>query len=744
MGSRYANRGFAIGSRRALLVAGSCAFALGVTSAPAALAAGVAGLGVSPSISHAARIAAAPAAQPLQLVLPLQVDGAGLGRFATAVSTPGSPFYGRYLSVAALARRFGASKRERARVIGILRANGATDVKVDATGLLAEATMSAHLAERLFETPLAEYRSADRTRFLAPMAAVRVPAPLRGLVAGVVGLDTESLIPSVASSFLSAESRVRLTARAAAAQPSSSLPRSGTPAGCTAGIDAGAQDNNPGFTPNQYLTAYDFAPLYTAGDMGQGERVALIEIDGYDYTDLTTFAQCFGFRVPPVSGYGVGVAHPLAPMGEATLDLEVLDAAAPGLRAIDVYETDSDAADTLAAFAAPLQKASRKPQVISASLGLCESEAYDASGAVGIDASKRILELAAAAGVSVLAASGDNGSADCQDQSGEPIDALAVNFPASSPWVTAVGGTNLSLTAANQIAGQQVWNDTTIATAAGGGGVSGLFARPTYQAGVVPVNRREIPDVSMLADLLPGYSIYCTAAPACVNTQNSSPWLTVGGTSAATPLLAGGIAIIDQVLSASHHENLGLLNPLLYKLGGSSAAGGVFSDVPTIGNDIGPYIPGGNGQLLGCCTAGPGYNDASGWGSVAIAGLAAQAEQLVPSIVGFSLALPRHQQPVAHRELLASVACSAACSIGAFADVKVGRSKPFVVTSKLFSRSSKGDKMIPVKFSPGQLHTLRTALAQHKKIVATVYGALIDALGAIQNQTSGKKLRISS
>ena len=728
----------AIGAPRTLLVAGTFACAAGLALAPRAVASSL-----PLSVAHAARAGAAPAGQPLQLVLPLRVDAAGLGRFATAVSTPGSPSYGRYLSVAALARRFGASPRTRARVLGVLRASGATDVKVDATGLLAEATMSARLAERLFAAPLAEFRS-EHTRFVAPLAPVSVPARLRGLVEGVIGLDTEPQIsPSVASLATAARSS-RVTARVAAAQPASALPRSGTPSGCPAGMAAGDQDDNPGFTPSQYLTAYDFGPMYTAGYRGQGQRVALIEIDGYSLSDVATFAQCFGLPVPAVTAYGVDVPRPLPPTGEATLDLEVLDAAAPDLKAIDVYEASADAASTLAAFAAPLQNPRRKPQVISASLGLCEADAYDGTGLAGIDATQRVLEVAAASGVSLLAASGDDGSADCETGAGEPIDSVAVNYPASSRWATAVGGTNLSLNAANQITGQSVWNDTTLTLAAGGGGVSSLFSRPAYQKGVVPANRREVPDVSMLADLLPGYSIYCTAAPECLNAENSSPWLTVGGTSAATPLLAGGIALVDQMLRTSDHENLGLLNPLLYELGGSSAAASVFDDITTIGNDTGPYIPGGNGRPLGCCGATVGYDDASGWGSVAIASFAQQASLRVPEIVNFSLSLPRRQRPVAHGELLAGVSCSAACAIGAVAEVKVGRSKSFVVVSKLFHRRSRGRERIALKFSKGQLRTLRSALAQHRKIVATVYGARIDALGAIQHQTAGHKLLIRS
>ena len=78
--------------------------------------------------------------------------------------------------------------------------------------------------------------------------------------------------------------------------------------------------------------------LQQAGFEGQGERVALIEIDGFRYTDLRNFSKCFGLATPAINGFGVGLKKPLAPGGESTLDLEVLDAAAPKLKAVDVYE----------------------------------------------------------------------------------------------------------------------------------------------------------------------------------------------------------------------------------------------------------------------------------------------------------------------------------------------------------------------------------------------------------------------
>ena len=118
--------------------------------------------------------------------------------------------------------------------------------------------------------------------------------------------------------------------------------RTGTPSGCAGGLQSG------GFTPNQYLTGYDFGPLHAANVNGQGETVALIEIDGFKDSDINAFAQCFGLPVPALNAYGVGeISHPLPPGGEATLDLEVLDAAAPALKRIDVYESSATPANTL-------------------------------------------------------------------------------------------------------------------------------------------------------------------------------------------------------------------------------------------------------------------------------------------------------------------------------------------------------------------------------------------------------------
>jgi kumamolisin len=705
----------------ALVTAGTA-----IASAPAVAAGPAAG---------AARVGAVPAAQQLQLVFPLKADGAGLDAFARAVSTPGSPLYGQYESVARLAARFGATPATRARVLGYLRDQGARDATVDPTGMLAEATLSAATAERLFQTPLARF-AARGARFVAPESGVRIPPALRGLVNGVVGLDTEPVLGSDPVRLAHPTRTHAPAAHAAAAQPSSILPTSGTATGC-----AGAR-GSLGFTPNQYVTAYDFAPLRAAHLAGKGERVALIEIDGFRYSDLRTYAKCFGLDVPSVTTYFGGVGHALAPGAETTLDLEVLDGIAPDLDEIEVFENKADTASLLRAVVQPFVTPNAKPQVISISLGQCEQDALFADGGASIMAAEREFSLMAATGITVLAASGDSGSAACTNDRGQPQDSLAISYPGSSPWVTSVGGTNLLLNSANQIQNQIVWDDTDQDPgAAGGGGVSQLFKRPAYQNGTVPINHREVPDVSALADVAPGYVTFCTARPECLNAQQGDPWQAIGGTSAATPLLAAGVALVNQDLHRQGKQFVGQLNPLLYVLGRSSVRASIFDDVLQFGNDVGPFIEG-NGEPLGCCTAGPGFDDASGWGSVNLANFDHAALSVLPKIPNVSLSVPR-QRPVRSHRIVVAMSCSAACRAAALVVVSIHGGSSFTVQSKTFKLGRNQRKSIPVQFNAKQLGRLRTAIANHQAIFAEAFGVILDGGGNIVKTTAARRVTIN-
>ncbi len=697
----------------------------------------------SAALARTKLVGPAPSQAKIRLVFPLVANDAGLKAFAYAVSTPGSKLYGHYESVARLARRFGAGRAVTARVIRYLRSIGATAVKPDGTGMSVDATVSVAVAERAFAMPLGSF-STNTQRFIAPVGASAsavassIPAALQPDVTGVIGLSTRSIVPGQVVARHARRAVPRTLAHASQAQPSSAYgPASGTRSGCAGGTAIG------GFTPNQYNTAYQYTALHSAGYYGQGQRIALIETDGFKPSDISSFASCFGLKVPPLTVFGVGTKTALPPGGETTLDLEVLTAAAPGLSHIQVWENNGNAAQVDASFVDPLVQVGTKPQVISASLGLCEPYMYQSFHAAGINSLERDLELAASTGITVDASSGDSGSADCPSNSGSPVDALSVNYPSSSPFVTGVGGTNFLLAANNTISDEIVWNDTTVQLGAGGGGLSDLFTRPSYQNGVVGVNQRAVPDISMLADSYPGYAIYCTAGPP--DCGQKGPWTEVGGTSAAAPLFAGGAALVDQYLNHEGHEELGFVNPLLYAIGKTaSVAKLVYNDVSAYGNDVGPYIPGGNGQQLGCCTAGPGFDDASGWGSIDLPNFALAAKAALPKFGDVSVHFVKPQRPVAAHELKVDVHCTQPCLGIVEAGIEIGNKVITSLESKIVRISHKGTKIAVVKFPGGIESKLRKALADHKRITIRMLGAAVDSRGNIAKVTAVRSLTVNS
>lgn len=606
-----------------MAAAAAAAGALAATAAGAVPAASSAAFPASPARAGAARAGAVPPAARLDLVLSLRRDQAGLERFAAAVSDPSSPEYRRYASPAALARRFGAAPATRRAVARALRARGLR-VHFGPTGAFAVVRATAAQAQALFSTRLAAYRAATGAHFVAPATPPALPPSLRGGVDGVLGLDTGPVAQrpqTVSPETIDFKARKK---------KSSVRANTGTPAGCPAGVAAGATPGRAGiggYTPNEYLTAFGFDGLHRAGLRGQGQRVAVIEIDGFRRADVTTFGACFGLRVPPTPVTRVGIPRVLPPGDETTLDLEVLSAGAPALAEIQVYEGAATAGGLVRSFAAPLARPrGRRPSVISASIGGCEA------GNSGATTQVRLLEdtlaTAGAAGISVLTSAGDTGSTGCALPGNTGALGLTqAQYPASSPHVTGVGGTNVALTAANRIAEEVVWRDAPLAFGGGGGGASQLFDRPAWQRGPGTGGpSRLVPDVAGLADFLPGYAIYCTAA-AC----GRAGWLAVGGTSAATPLLASSVAIANQQAARARHAPLGFLNPLIYAIARSRSHATVFRDVIRWDNDLGELIApaaGGNGGPAGCCAARRGYDAASGWGSVNVAAFSSAARRL--------------------------------------------------------------------------------------------------------------------
>ncbi len=548
----------------------------------------------------------------------------GLDRFVRAVSDPSSPRYRQYESVEQLVRRFGASKETRNQTLAWLGEHGVHGT-VGRTGTFVTVKLPAHLARRLL--PGAASASASG-------GDVSVPAGLRGLVTGIEVLGNSQAVKNV-----TAPARVGASA-SKAKEYSSVRPHTGTAAGCVAGragagLTPGAESP---FTPNQYLRAYGHTALQDRGFEGQGRTVAVVEIDGFRHSDVETFDRCFGLPTPPIRVTPVGRRKPYRGGTESTLDLEVLSAAAPRLHRIYVYEGESSAGGIAETAAAALGSKGHHPDVISISLGICEPEFSEQL--VLRQAMDNVFAVADGAGISVLVAAGDTGSSGCRINSPEGTSALpirTVSLPASSPYVTAVGGTNLTLTAKNRISSEIVWNDSPLLVGGGGGGAS-LFSsqRPWWQR-LKQVQKfgpgRIVPDISGLADPVPGYAYFCTSPECRALPQTRPGWTAIGGTSAATPLVAGGLALADQYAAKHRQRPLGFANPLLYRLGSRSKSWrGVFTDVVKGDNDLGPMLPAnvGGGVPIGCCNATRGYDWASGWGSPKLLALTRSASALAP------------------------------------------------------------------------------------------------------------------
>jgi kumamolisin len=332
------------------------------------------------------------------------------------------------------------------------------------------------------------------------------------------------------------------------------------------------------FTPPQVAGLYN----YPAGLDGSGQCIALVELNdtdqngqitgtGYNAADLQTYFKKLNLPLPQVTAVGVDGggnvpgADPNAD-GEVMLDIEVAGAVASGA-IIAVYFAPNTDQGFLDAVHAAVHDSVRKPSVVSISWGGSEDSWTDQSR----NAFDQVFQDAALLGVTICCASGDDGSPDLPraNRDGHPH----VDFPSSSPFALACGGTKL-LAAGTAIKSEVVWNEGDQG-GAGGGGVSNFFALPAYQVGSkVPRSPsgklgRGVPDAAGDADPATGYQVR-------VDGQDT----VIGGTSAVAPLWAGLLARINQRLAKLAEPSAGFINPILYKMPGS------FHDIVQGNNDI--------------------------------------------------------------------------------------------------------------------------------------------------------------
>jgi kumamolisin len=386
-----------------------------------------------------------------------------------------------------------------------------------------------------------EQKTINGTEYRVREGAIHLPASLMGVVEAVLGLDNRP----------QAQPHFRVHAKSAAA-PSS-------------------------YTPPQVAQAYKFP----AKASGAGQTIGIIELGGgYRQADLTAYFKTLGLAAPGIAAVSVNggknsPSNANSADGEVMLDIEVAASVAPGAK-IAVYFTPNTSQGFINAITTAVHDTANKPNVISISWGGPEST-WTQQTMKALDAA---CQSAAALGVTITVAAGDNGSTD--GGKGNNVD-----FPASSPHVLACGGTKLDANGATIIS-EVVWNELASKEGATGGGVSNVFALPSWQANShVPVpsvktGGRGVPDVAGDADPTTGYTIR-------VDGQTT----VIGGTSAVAPLWAGLIAVANQQLGTQ----VGFIQPAIYAAKAASA----FNDI-TVGNN-------------GAFSAGPGWDACTGLGS---------------------------------------------------------------------------------------------------------------------------------
>ncbi|MEU8935135.1 S53 family peptidase [Streptomyces sp. NPDC048409] len=513
------------------------AYAANAPHAPRAALAGdvLAGLG-----RNATRTGDVAATKRISVAISLAPRGGNaLDTFVAGVSDPHSAAYGHYLTRSRFAARFGRTGAEVDRLTRYLRAQGLTVGKVHSGNLLVDASGTAAQLEKTFGTRLSTWKdSASGRSFYANDSAPTLPRDVASLVSDVAGLNN----------------RVRLHHQA--------VPRTVSP------------HNGPGggYTPAQLKGGYSVSGTYT----GSGQRIALLEFDGFQQSNITKYDTNYGLGSPAPTVQKVDGGSGSLGDGqvEVELDIEVLHAIAPKAN-VTVFEGPNSDAGEVDTYQAIVDSGI---PTTSISWGASESDRTTSN----INAVDAVFKAGAAQGLGFYAASGDDGSDDAGNGG------TSVDYPASDPYVTGVGGTKLTVTSGNAWSKEVAWSG-------GGGGRSSVFKIPSWQTAVQKSaggGYRQVPDVSAHANPSPGVSVY-----------SQGSWFSVGGTSAAAPEWAAFAALYNQQAAASGKADLGFANPALY-----AASGTGFHDITSGSN--------------GAYSAATGWDFTTGWGSYNAATLA--------------------------------------------------------------------------------------------------------------------------
>ena len=567
----------------------------------------------SPAAASTATVGAVPAASPIDFELVLTPrSAAGAQQLATAVSDPASAQYRHYLTAAQWEARFSPTKAQVATVTSWLAQQGFTGITPTADRLDVSATGTAAQVEHAFGTTLSLHSVQGRTLRLAN-SDLSVPTGLAGLVVGAAGVSQTIATPD--STTGSPTTTAASGSGGAVVQP----PGYRSPEPCGSYYGQKLDDVQPpygngypypapyavcGYTPPQLRTAYDLPSAVPGGANGKGTTVAIV--DAYVSPTLQSDAAKYASVNDPDHLYTHGQFSELLAKkfdqqtlcqstgwyGEQTLDVEAVHATAPGAKILYV-----GASDCVNGLWNALQK------VVDGGLASVVSNSWgDSGGDLLDDVATRtsvndILTMAAATGISVLNSSGDGGDEFTT------LGFTSADFPASSPWITAVGGTTLQIGAAGQRLAETGWSTgrsllctkvtlsepgcsvdaegtwlPITSDGGSGGGTSYDYTQPPYQAGIVPTALatrnapvtgdtpyRVVPDISMDADPGTGFLVGETQE---FPDGTYYDQYRIGGTSVASPLFAGVVADATEEAGIP----LGFLNPALYGLDRNSTS----------------------------------------------------------------------------------------------------------------------------------------------------------------------------
>ncbi len=512
---------------------------------------------------------------------------------------PNSPDYHKWLTPDQYAERFGLSQTDFGKIATWLQTHGLT--VVDAARGRTSIAFSGTAAQvaSAFHTEIHHYVISGELHY-ANTTAPSIPNAFAGLVLAIRHLDDFRPKPRAVVIH--------------AAQP-----------GFTSSVSG-----NHFLAPNDFATIYNLQSLYSSGIDGTGQKLAIVGQTDVVLSDIATFRSVSNLpKNTPQVILVPGSADPGVVSGdivEANLDLEWAGAVARN--ATLIYVNSGNGAIDALQYAVDQNVA----PVISTSYGDCEQNLSSSE----ISALAALGQRANVQGQTILAATGDTGAADCDFSSPTSptvaaTQGLAVDVPASLPFITGVGGSefnegsgsfwsstnNVDNGSALSYIPESSWNDTALTghLSSGGGGASTVFPKPAWQVGLgVPADgARDVPDVSFSASAAHDGYLICSQG-SCVNGYRAldNSLTVVGGTSVAAPAFAGIVALVNQKMQSAH----GNINPILYSLAADSPD--AFHDNVTGDNRV-PCVLGSrdctSGGLIGY-DAGVGYDLATGLGSV--------------------------------------------------------------------------------------------------------------------------------